>query len=93
MSARDTSLELQRRPDAASVGLPSFFSLPSRLHSSRPALRSQDPEPRVRLAVGAVLRCAAVQRGAAVWERARGPVLASIDACFVGAAPLLRARC
>ena len=37
----------------------------------------------MRLAVGAVLRRAAALQGPAVWERARGPVLASIDACFV----------
>lgn len=43
----------------------------------------EDPEPRVRLAVGACLRLLAAQQGNAVWDATKDAVLGSIERSWV----------
>ena len=63
-------------------------------HSSRQAFTKEilgscnaaleDPEPRVRLAVGDCLGLLAAQQGTAVWDACRDAILGSIERSWVG---------
>ena len=59
------------------------------------AVRLQDPEPRVRVALAECLGALAQRGGPAVYERCGGAIVSTINACFVSdaapAPPLLRA--